>query len=323
MPRHRQPARPASAGSGVPRPRAGSRAWPASAASGTRPPSNALGARPPSEGRWTGAHGMPASSSGMPVRPGWRVVAWGPGVDEPSVGIGCHDVHPDVPRRRGSGGSPTTGGWGREVLAEHLEKRLEVRGVGHWRSCPVGRGDRRGHGTSAVRRCRRVDGSRGDGSGRCAPGTSGVGRSPEDDGVEDVPWPGGAHPPRGVGPDRSGIGVQPHGPARPLFDPVVSSAQADEVGSSGRARRPRSHVVEVAEPGGDRAAREPAPTVASTDQRGQPATGSVAPARAQSAPQQRARHGGTPPARRSRPVGVVASHRCRTRAPCAAPRGTT
>ena len=58
-------------------------------------------------------------------------------------------------------------------------------------------------------------------------------------------------------------------PAGALLDAVVSSAEGEQVGCGGGPERPGPYVVEVAEPGGDATAGEPAAAVAGADQRGE------------------------------------------------------
>ena len=84
--------------------------------------------------------------------------------------------------------------------------------------------------------------------------------------VEVVARPRGALSTDGVGPGRGAVHGQAHAPPGSLLDPVVTPAQAHQVHGGGRAGRPRPDVVEVAEPGGHRAAREPAPPVTGADQ---------------------------------------------------------
>ena len=60
-----------------------------------------------------------------------------------------------------------------------------------------------------------------------------------------------------------------------LLDAVVSSAEGEQVGCGGGAGGPGSDVVEVAEPGGDRAAGEAAAAVAGADQGGELGAGPV------------------------------------------------
>ena len=59
---------------------------------------------------------------------------------------------------------------------------------------------------------------------------------------------------------------QAKSPAGSLLDPVVSPAERQQVARRGAADRPGPHVVEVAEPGGHRAAGEAAATVPGADQ---------------------------------------------------------
>ena len=106
----------------------------------------------------------------------------------------------------------------------------------------------------------------GFGSGSCAV----VGSV---DVVEVVDGVGGAGPAGGVGPGEGGVGVDAHGPAGALLGAVVAAAEAGEVAGGGGACRPGGEVVEVAEPGGDVAAGEPAPPVAGLDQLGEASSG--------------------------------------------------
>ena len=98
---------------------------------------------------------------------------------------------------------------------------------------------------------------------------------PEHQGLQGVQWRGGAHPTGGVGPGGRAAGCEAQSPPGSLLDAVVSPAQGEQVACRGAADRPGPHVVEVAEPGGDRAAREAAATVAGADQRHELSTRSV------------------------------------------------
>ena len=98
---------------------------------------------------------------------------------------------------------------------------------------------------------------------------------PEHQGLQGVQWRGGAHPPGGVGPPGRAVGCELHSPPGPLLDAVVSPAQGEQVACRGATDRPGPHVVEVAEPGGHRAAREAAATVAGANQRHELSTRAV------------------------------------------------
>jgi hypothetical protein len=80
--------------------------------------------------------------------------------------------------------------------------------------------------------------------------------------VEVVDGVGGGAFAGGVGPFDDAGGEQEGSPAVALFDAVVASAQADEVGGVGGADGPGHDVVDVAEPGCDGAAGEAAVSVA-------------------------------------------------------------
>ena len=95
-----------------------------------------------------------------------------------------------------------------------------------------------------------------------AVGVVGAGQHGRSQGVDGV---GGADPAGGVGPGRDAVGGEGDRPAGSLFDPVVASAQAEQVVVAGGPVRPGPDVVEVAEHGGDVAAGEPAAPVAGPD----------------------------------------------------------
>ena len=108
---------------------------------------------------------------------------------------------------------------------------------------------------------------------RCWPVVRGVGG--EDECLQGVQGCGGARVCGGVGPGGGGVGCEVDAPAGCLLDAVVAAAEGEQVGGGGGAGGPGSDVVEVAEPGGDRAAGEAAAAVAGLDQGGERGAGSV------------------------------------------------
>src|SRR6478735_7248488 len=86
---------------------------------------------------------------------------------------------------------------------------------------------------------------------------------------------GGAGSSGGVGEGGDPVGGECEGPAGSLFDPVVASAQGEQVVVAGGSGGPGSDVVEVAEHGGDAAAGEPAPPVPGPDPVGHPLRGPI------------------------------------------------
>ena len=167
---------------------------------------------------------------------------------------------------RSSGGRPGCGrpGCGRRGCGRHRRGR-DRRGRPGCGRPGCGR-----PGCGRHRRGRHGCGRRGGGWLRC--GRHGCG---QDGGCQGVDGVGGAGSAGGVGPGGGAVRGEGDAPAGALFDPVVASAQGEQVGVVGGAGGPGSDVVEVAEHGGDGAAGEPAAPVAGPDPSGHPHPGPV------------------------------------------------
>ena len=237
-----------------------------------RPPGGAATAR--SERRWIGVGADPASS-GAASRTGAA------GRDQPCHPRTGHDIHgSDATRGRGrrpparrdhgqpdAGDAPRPGGPCIRWLCSPSTPRSASSGAG-----PSGIGSDAG---SWVAWGWRSDDAHGAGS---------TTRSSRSRGHEVRTRPVGS-----VQTARAS-GKQANAPAGSLLDAVVASAEAHEVGGLRRARGPRPYVVEVAEPGGDRAPREAAAPVPHPDESLEPPAGSVGDRGTRPDVEQRTRH---------------------------------